>query len=203
MRKKNLKKIVVCIENREKLLSLKKLLSNISNSANFTYRNNLQKLREDNDLFSYNYVVLGQPQGKDFFSEDVLIGGDESLSAESLFSEVKIRLGLETENAAANKEKAENLTNKFLKRVEDSMRNDIDYSDQEVYALIEGIVNEDELLSGERKQLLSRDIFNIIRRFDVLTEYLEDSEITEIMVNGTDNIFIERDSKLIKVHKRF
>ena len=196
MRKKNLKKIVVCIENREKLLSLKKLLSNISNSANFTYRNNLQKLREDNDLFSYSYVVLGQPQGKDFFSEDVLIGGDESLSAESLFSEVKIRLGLETENADSKKEKVENLTNKFLKRVEDSMRNDIDYSDQEVYALIEGIVNEDELLSRERKQLLSRDILNIIRRFDVLTEYLEDSEITEIMVNGTDNIFIERDSKL-------
>lgn len=46
-------------------------------------------------------------------------------------------------------------------------------------------------------------LFDSLRRLDVLQEFLEDETVTEIMVNGPDNIFLERQGKLIKSEKRF
>lgn len=46
-------------------------------------------------------------------------------------------------------------------------------------------------------------LFDSLRRLDVLQEFLEDETVTEIMVNGPDNIFLERQGKLIKSDKRF
>ena len=36
-----------------------------------------------------------------------------------------------------------------------------------------------------------------------LQEFLEDDKITEIMINGTENIFLEKEGKLIRSGKRF
>ena len=47
----------------------------------------------------------------------------------------------------------------------------------------------------ERRKL-GRELFAAIRGFDVLQELLEDKRITEIMVNGPDRIFIEKDGRL-------
>lgn len=58
-------------------------------------------------------------------------------------------------------------------------------------------------LSMEEKMQLVRRIFNAIRRLDVLQELLEDSTVTEIMINGPNHIFIERDGRLIDSGKRF
>ena len=38
---------------------------------------------------------------------------------------------------------------------------------------------------------------------DILQELIEDDEITEIMINGTQNIFIEKEGRLIQLPKRF
>lgn len=43
----------------------------------------------------------------------------------------------------------------------------------------------------EREQL-RKDIFNSIRELGILQKYLDDPSITEIMVNGTEGIFVER-----------
>ena len=45
--------------------------------------------------------------------------------------------------------------------------------------------------------------FRSIRKLDVLQELLEDTSITEIMVNGWDKIFIEREGHLITWNKTF
>ena len=52
------------------------------------------------------------------------------------------------------------------------------------------------LLTLEEKKRLRQDLFHSIRRMDVLQDLLEDPEVTEIMVNGPDNIFIEKAGKL-------
>ena len=49
----------------------------------------------------------------------------------------------------------------------------------------------------------SRELFNAFRKFDLLQEFLEDDKITEIMINGTENIFLEKEGKLIRSGKRF
>ncbi|MBQ9033225.1 MAG: CpaF family protein [Lachnospiraceae bacterium] len=52
------------------------------------------------------------------------------------------------------------------------------------------------ILTLEEKKRLRQDLFHSIRRMDVLQDLLEDPEVTEIMVNGPDNIFIEKAGKL-------
>ncbi len=58
-------------------------------------------------------------------------------------------------------------------------------------------------LSVEKKGEMIRTIFNSIRKLDVLQEILEDDSISEVMVNGPNHIFIERDGALLPFPKSF
>lgn len=55
---------------------------------------------------------------------------------------------------------------------------------------------------SERGQL-RQELFNSVRRLDILQELIDDDCVTEIMVNGTDGIFIERAGKLSRWEKSF
>lgn len=55
----------------------------------------------------------------------------------------------------------------------------------------------------QERLAMEQRIFNSLRKLDVLQELLEDDEITEIMVNGPDNIFIEKAGKLYRSPLRF
>lgn len=46
---------------------------------------------------------------------------------------------------------------------------------------------------------LRKELFNTVRRMDVLSEFLEDESVTEIMINGYDNIFIERSGRVYRL----
>lgn len=50
---------------------------------------------------------------------------------------------------------------------------------------------------------LKKELFNTVRRMDVLSELLEDDSITEIMINGCNTIFIEQDGKIRQVTQAF
>lgn len=191
-------RIAVCVEDRTKLTALKKMISTISDKASFTYRKNLQKLRQDAFFFEYDHVVLGQSEGKNFFPPEVLIGGDESISAGELFITLQNKLGFSSKG-----ETVEESTERLFRLVEDKMRNDIEYTDSDVRELIVETVRQDRAVNPQHKDEVCENVFNIIRRFDVLTEFLEDNEITEIMVNGTDNIFVEGRNGLVRVEKCF
>lgn len=54
-----------------------------------------------------------------------------------------------------------------------------------------------EYIRYAEKKRLRREIFNSMRKLDVLQELIEDEQITEIMVNGTAHIFIEKEGKLL------
>lgn len=58
------------------------------------------------------------------------------------------------------------------------------------------------LTVGEKKEIVDR-VFNSLRRLDVLQPLLEDDSITEIMINGPDAIFIERNGRVVQLDKRF
>ena len=51
-------------------------------------------------------------------------------------------------------------------------------------------------LSLKEKEKLGKELFYAIRKLDILQEILEDTEITEIMINGPDHIFIEKNGQL-------
>ena len=63
--------------------------------------------------------------------------------------------------------------------------------------------SEEEYIPLQDKIRVSRELFNAFRRLDILQELIEDEEITEIMVNGTDNIFYEKGGRLYRSDRRF
>lgn len=76
-----------------------------------------------------------------------------------------------------------------------------DINDQEIYNQIDRLIlkeSKKEYLALEQKQSIRKRLFNTVRRLDFLQELLDDDEITEIMVNGTDGIFIEKAGKIRK-----
>ncbi len=55
----------------------------------------------------------------------------------------------------------------------------------------------------KEKSRLGKELFNAFRRLDIVQELLEDEEVTEIMINGTDYIFVEKYGQLFQTDKRF
>ncbi|MDD6381529.1 MAG: CpaF family protein [Lachnospiraceae bacterium] len=81
-----------------------------------------------------------------------------------------------------------------------------DLSDEEIRSHIrERLLNEghEHAIPLQERLAMEQRIFNSLRKLDVLQELLEDDEITEIMVNGPDNIFIEKAGKLYRSPLRF
>ncbi len=62
---------------------------------------------------------------------------------------------------------------------------------------------KEEFLTLKEKNELRKEIFNTIRRLDVLQELIEDPQITEIMINGYENIFVERSGAIYPWNKQF
>ncbi len=74
-----------------------------------------------------------------------------------------------------------------------------DMTDEELYDLIDESIcarMKEEYLSISEKLRLRKDIFNSIRRLDILQELVEDESISEIMVNGENQIFIEQNGRV-------
>ena len=55
----------------------------------------------------------------------------------------------------------------------------------------------------KEKATVGKELFNAFRKLDILQELIEDDTITEIMINGTEHIFIERKGRLEQLPKRF
>lgn len=66
------------------------------------------------------------------------------------------------------------------------------------------IANEDaRTLTSAQRGMMRHELFNRIRRMDVLQDLLDDDSITEIMVNGTNEIYVERAGRLLPSGIRF
>ena len=81
-----------------------------------------------------------------------------------------------------------------------------DMEDEELTELIYEVlqeVSQEEYLPLDQKTMLGKELFNAFRKLDLLQEFLEDDDITEIMINGTQNIFIEKAGRISQSDKRF
>ncbi len=81
-----------------------------------------------------------------------------------------------------------------------------DLSDQEVLEDIDRLIlREPETfrLPVSDKFELRQELFFSVRKLDVLQELLEDDSLTEIMVNGPDCIFVEKDGRVFRWDKSF
>lgn len=97
-----------------------------------------------------------------------------------------------------------------LEEIQASILEEIDLSkdigDEELMEMIHRILSEREKemhISLREKAGIGKELFNAFRKLDILQDLLEDDEITEIMINGTEHIFIEKDGCMQQLSKRF
>ncbi|NMB31042.1 MAG: CpaF family protein [Clostridiales bacterium] len=79
-------------------------------------------------------------------------------------------------------------------------------SDEELHLKIEEIAFDymgDKYISIEERIAVINEVYSSIRGFGLLDSIISDDSITEVMINGKDNVFIERDGRLIKLDKAF
>lgn len=72
-------------------------------------------------------------------------------------------------------------------------------TEEEIRELIDEQIRQESKkrnLEVMAREQLRREIFHSIRQLGILQELIENSEITEIMVNGTEGIFIEKGGRL-------
>lgn len=74
---------------------------------------------------------------------------------------------------------------------------------QEIILAVIEEAAEEEFLPLSEKIRISRELFNAFRRLDILQDLIEDDSITEIMVNGTENIFYEKGGRLYRTDRHF
>ena len=81
-----------------------------------------------------------------------------------------------------------------------------DISDDDLEEKIEELVSLQlggQYCSIEQRVSIAEQVFSSIRGFGLLDSIIKDESITEVMINGPDNVFIEQDGHLIKLEKQF
>lgn len=79
-------------------------------------------------------------------------------------------------------------------------------SDQELYDLIDRTIQEtgrQMYLPLKERLWLRSSLYDSFRRLDILQELIDDTEVTEIMVNGAGRIFVEKHGRMELWDRRF
>ena len=74
-------------------------------------------------------------------------------------------------------------------------------SDEEIRELIDEMLireSRESPISLAERAKLRKELFHAVRKLDVLQELVDDPQITEIMINGPDQIFIEQRGRLME-----
>ncbi len=99
----------------------------------------------------------------------------------------------------------EELVNEIKKYVSDNLTLS-QMSDDELEERIDQIISEklrNLYCPIETKVSISQQIFSSIRGFGLLDSIMKDESITEVMINGPEKIFIEKNGCLTKLDKKF
>lgn len=92
------------------------------------------------------------------------------------------------------------------RKVREQMDLSQEVSDAQVYHWIDRVILQETKqvhMNLETKTRLRQQVFNRLRKLDVLQELVEDDSISEIMINGYDQIFVERDGEVVQTEYRF
>ena len=98
------------------------------------------------------------------------------------------------------------LKKELRNKVQERMNFVKDFTDEEVEDIIDEVILEEGRLAACPvwiRRRLRKELFDSLRRLDILQAFVEDSSVTEIMINGKDHIFVEQDGKLRKLEAGF
>ena len=95
--------------------------------------------------------------------------------------------------------KAVELRVRLRQRLSDSLKD----SDAEICQEIDQLLLEEAGLSLKERLVLKEELYAGVRRLDVLQELMDDPAVTEIMVNGHEHIYVEKNGRLSLYGKSF
>ncbi len=98
------------------------------------------------------------------------------------------------------------IINKLRKEIREDLDIKSQITDADINELITDRVFEEakfRSMSIREKQEFISVIFNSIRKLDILQPLIDDRSITEIMVNGEENIFIEKQGRIYSIESSF
>ena len=91
-------------------------------------------------------------------------------------------------------------------RLMEQMESRMQVEDEELRDLIDMAIleaAEGAYLPLKERLCLRKELFDSFRRLDILQELVDDPTITEIMVNGAEHIFVERQGRVEELEKHF
>lgn len=93
--------------------------------------------------------------------------------------------------------------NECKKRLKAMILDRLDFSrempDEEIKDIIDELIiaeSKKTMIRLQDRKRLRQELFYSIRKLDILQELIDDPKVTEIMINGTDEIFIEKEGKV-------
>ena len=96
------------------------------------------------------------------------------------------------------------------KRLREKLAESIDYAtektDEEIQEMIDDMLMKESKVAPlglVQREQLRRELFHAIRKLDILQDLVDDPHITEIMINGPEYIFIEKEGRLYRSELRF
>ncbi|MBQ4537287.1 MAG: CpaF family protein [Lachnospiraceae bacterium] len=98
------------------------------------------------------------------------------------------------------------LKNQLRREVQERLDYGRDFTDEEVEEVIDEIMLQSQkliLCPVNIRLRIKKEVFDSLRRLDILQEYVDDNEVTEIMINGKDHIFVEKKGKLQRLERGF
>ena len=101
-----------------------------------------------------------------------------------------------------NKSEIEQLRGLVIERVDMSREPD----DSELHKIIDSVIEKNQdyrYMSIKKRQIIHKKIYSSIRGLGIIEELLEEPDITEIMINGPNNIFVEKKGRINKIDERF
>lgn len=100
--------------------------------------------------------------------------------------------------------------NVWIEEIQEEILSEIDLSkeveDDTLAEMIREILelhSSREFIPLKEKASIGRELFNTFRKLDIIQEFLEDEEVTEIMINGTEKIFVEKHGQLYEAERHF
>ena len=103
-------------------------------------------------------------------------------------------------------EEEKNKVLELQKKIMEDLNFGEELSDEQLKELISKYLLEKEKkysFSLQQRKQMGKEIFDSFRKLDILQDLIDDDEITEIMVNGSEAIFVEKQGKIYKTNLKF
>lgn len=96
---------------------------------------------------------------------------------------------------AYDENRSRGIREELRQRIRDEVNGIGNVGDEELYEMIDRLILEkgrEEYLPLRERTELRSGLFNSFRKLDILQKLMDDPDVTEVMINGPEHIFLER-----------